>query len=77
MTSDGASVPSGGSTAGTAGAPAFGTTVASQARMYDYLLAVDVVRWYVAPVRAVLVMWLCSYSAGSGSHLAKATFEPP
>ena len=38
MTSDEASVPGGGSTAGTAGPPAFDVTVASQARMYDYLL---------------------------------------
>jgi len=38
MTSDEASVPSCGSTAGTAGPPAFDITVASQARMYDYLL---------------------------------------
>jgi hypothetical protein len=38
MTSGEASVPGGASTAGTARPPAFDTTVASQARMYDYLL---------------------------------------
>jgi hypothetical protein len=38
MTSGEASVPDGGSTASAAGRPAFDTSVASQARMYDYLL---------------------------------------
>jgi len=38
MTSGEASVPEGGSTAEAAGPPAFDTSVASQARMYDYLL---------------------------------------
>jgi hypothetical protein len=38
MTSGEASVPDGRSTPGAAGPPAFDTSVASQARMYDYLL---------------------------------------
>jgi S-adenosyl methyltransferase len=38
MTSGEAPVPDGGSTASAAGPPAFDTSVASQARMYDYLL---------------------------------------
>jgi hypothetical protein len=38
MTSGESSVPDGGSTPGAAGPPAFDTSVASQARMYDYLL---------------------------------------
>jgi hypothetical protein len=38
MTSGEASGPDGGSTANTAGPPTFDTSVASQARMYDYLL---------------------------------------
>ena len=38
MTSGESPVPDGGSTPGAAGPPAFDTSVASQARMYDYLL---------------------------------------
>jgi len=38
MTSGESPVPDGGSTPGAAGRPAFDTSVASQARMYDYLL---------------------------------------
>ena len=38
MASDEARAPGGGVTAGKAERPAFDTSVASQARMYDYLL---------------------------------------
>jgi len=38
MTSGESPVPDGGSTPGADGPPAFDTSVASQARMYDYLL---------------------------------------